>query len=104
MKKRLQLFLSDEAWTAVENLTTEANTNFDVGNISYSDAINEMITSARVDVKALQLKHTDIRRSLRVMASKENIDIDSIIKSLTELKSKSSKRLPKNLSLEGATE
>ncbi len=88
MKKRLQIALSDEAWSAVQALTTEANENFDVGSITYSDAINEMVLSSRVDIKALQLKHTNFRRSLRVMAAKDGVDIDAVIKSLMELKAK----------------
>lgn len=92
MKKRLQLILTDESWAAVEALTNEASENFDVGTITYSDVVNEMILSSRVDVKALQLKHTDIRRSLRSMASKEAVDIDSVIKSLMELKTKSGRK------------
>jgi hypothetical protein len=99
MKKRLQIVMSDEAWNAVESLTAEANQNFDVGSISYSDVISEMILTARVDVKALQLKHTDLRRSLRAMASKDALDIDSVIKNLMELKAKSGKRSPKNASV-----
>lgn len=92
MKRKLQVLLTDEAWGVVETITEEANENFDVGSINYSDILNEMIMTSKVDIKSLQLKHTDLRRSLRVMASKENVDIDSIIKSLTELKAKSVKR------------
>lgn len=95
MKKRLQIILSDEAWQAVESLATEANQNFDNGNINYSDAINEMIISAKVDIRALQLKHTNLRKSLRSLALKGDIDIDSAIKTLLEIKSKSPKRTPK---------
>jgi hypothetical protein len=89
MKKRLQVVFTEEAWAAVEALTNDANQNFDVGTISFSDAINEMVLSSRVDIKTLQNKHTDIRRTLRVMASQENVDIDSVIKNLKELKSNS---------------
>jgi hypothetical protein len=92
MKKRLQVVFSEEAWAAVEALTNQANENFDAGSINYSDVINEMILSAKVDIKALQLKHTDLRRSLRSMASKEELDLDAVIKSLLELKSKTGKR------------
>ena len=92
MSKRLQIILTDEAWNAVDALTNDASQNFEAGSINYSDAINEMILTARVDVKALQLKHTDVRRSLRAMASKETVDIDAVIKSLMELKSRSTKR------------
>ena len=91
-KKRLQVILNDEAWAVVETITNEANNNFETGTINYSDVINEMILSSKVDLKALQLKHTDLRRSLRVMASKDEIDLDSIIKALTELRSKSNGR------------
>ena len=98
MKKRLQIILSDDAWNSVEILTNEANENFDVGNINFSDVINEMILSAKVDVKVLQLKHTDLRRSLRVMASKDNVDLDAVIKSLMDLKAKTNvRKAPKHL-------
>ena len=91
-KKRLQVILSEDAWLAVEALTSEANAGFEVGTINYSDAINEMIITSKVDVKILQTKHTDIRRSLRAMASKENVDLDNVIKTLMELKSRSGVR------------
>ncbi len=92
MKKRLQIIMTEDAWQMVETLTNEANQSFEAGSINYSDAINEMILTSRVDVKFLQLKHTDLRRSLRAMAAKEDVDIDSVIKSLTELKAKTPKR------------
>lgn len=91
MKKRLQVIFTDEAWTAIEALTNEANAGFDGGSINYSDAINEMILMSKVDVKLLQLKHTDLKRSLKALATKDNIDIDSVIKCLMEIKSKSQK-------------
>jgi len=91
MKKRLQVIFSDEAWEAIEKLTDEANAGFDGGHINYSDAINEMILTSKVDLKLLQLKHTDLKRSLKSLAGKEDIDIDAVIKALTELKSKSQK-------------
>jgi hypothetical protein len=95
MKKRLQIVMTEETWNAVEIVTNEANENFDVGSISYSDVINEMILSSKVEIKTLQLKHTDLRRSLRAMASKEEVDIDSIIKTLTDMKAKTGKRSSK---------
>ena len=88
MKKRLQIVLNEEAWSSIETLTNEANAGFDNGSINYSDAINEMVLTSKVDIKALQLKHTDWRRSLKSFASNENADIDSVIKCLAELKSK----------------
>lgn len=87
-KKRLQVILSDEAWAAVEQLTNQANENFEAGTINYSDAINEMIVCSKVDIKGLQQKHTNIRRSLKVLASRSDIDLDAAIKALTELKAR----------------
>jgi hypothetical protein len=94
--KRLQVVLSAEAWQAVEALCGEANQGFDGGNISSSDAINEMILCARVDVKGLQLKHTDLRRALRAMAGKKELDLDSVIRALTDLKGKVVKKRGQN--------
>ena len=87
-KKRLQVILTDEAWIAVESLTNQASENFETGSINYSDVINEMILVAKVDIKALQQKHTNLRRSLKVLASKSDIDLDSAIKSLMEMKAR----------------
>ena len=91
-KKRLQVILTDEAWAAVESLAQEASDKFETGSINYSDAINEMILCARVDVKALQLKHTDLRRSLKVLALRDDLDLESAIKSLMELKARGAGR------------
>lgn len=93
MKKRIQVVLSDEAWELVESITSEANNNFEVGSISYSDVINEMILSAKVDIRSLQLKHTDLRRSLRSLASKDNIDIEQVLKALHDLKGRNGKKV-----------
>jgi len=64
--------MTPDSWKAVEELCAEANLGFEGGNINYSDAINEMVLSSKVDVKALQLKHTDLRRALRAMAGKKS--------------------------------
>jgi len=90
--KRLQVVMSPDAWKAVEELCAEANLGFDGGTINYSDTINEMVLCAKVDVKALQLKHTDLRRALRAMAGKEDLDLESVLKSLGELQAKAGKK------------
>ena len=87
-KKRLQVILNEEAWKTVEAITIEATEKFEVGSINYSDVINEMILTAKVDIKTLQLKHTDLRRSLKLLATKNDIDLESAIKSLLELKAR----------------
>lgn len=92
MSKRLQVVLSDEAWQAVESLCSDANQNFELGHITYSDTINEMILCSKPEVKTLQLKHTNIRRSLIVLSGQKDIDLDTAIKTLMELRAKTSKR------------
>jgi hypothetical protein len=105
MTKRLQIILNEDAWNAVDALMKEVNEDFNVGNVTYSDVINEMVINSKVDVKALQIKHTDLRRSLRVMASKEELDLDGVIKSLMELKARGGRRVAKAmLAIEEVTE
>ena len=87
----------------VDAVTKEANSGFEAGTINCSDTINEMILTSKVDIKLLQSKHTNIRRSLRLMAAKENVDIDDVIKSLLELKAKSGKK-PKAYAKEATLE
>ena len=89
-KKRLQVILTDEAWSSVEALMNEANANFEAGSVNYSDAINEMVLCSKVDIKVLQLKHTDLRRSLKLLASRDDLDLESAIRSLMELKARTS--------------
>lgn len=93
MNKRLQISLTEEAWKLVEQMTNEAAINFEVGSINYSDVINEMILTSKVDIKTLQTKHTNLRRSLRIMATQKDIDIDAVIKTLNDLKGKCKKDL-----------
>ena len=88
MNKRLQIGLSDEAWQMVESLCNEANEGFEVGNITYSDVINEMILCAKPDLKLLQSKHTSVRKSLLLLSSQKGLDLDAAIKALTELRAK----------------
>lgn len=92
-KKRLQVIFSDETWSMITALTNEVNRDFNVGTITYSDVVNEMILSSKVDLKTLQAKHTDIKRSLRHIASQGDVDLDGAIKALMDLKAKLNKRV-----------
>lgn len=92
MKKKIQIVLSDDAWSALDNLTKEANDGFVNGTINYSDVANELIATGKIDIRGLQAKHTNIRKSLRLMASQKEIDIESAIKALMDLKSKGVKK------------
>lgn len=94
--KKLQVVFSVDAWAVVENIYTKATEGFETGSISYSDVMNEMVLTSNVDIKTLQSKHIDIRRSLRAFASQKEIDLDSLIRSLSELKGKSNKRKSQN--------
>lgn len=95
MSKRLQIILDDEAWKLVEATTEEVNRDFNTGNVTYSHVVNEMILASKIDLKALQLKHVDLRRVLRIMADREDLDIEMVAKSVMELKSRNVKRSPK---------
>ncbi len=101
MSKRLQVVLTEEAWKQIESITSEANHNFEMGSINCSDVINEMVLNSRVDIKTLQMKHADIRRSLLVLAAKDDIDLDTVIKTLSELKAKGGKKKQFNLEDQG---
>ncbi|MBX9767282.1 MAG: hypothetical protein K2X47_08435 [Bdellovibrionales bacterium] len=92
MSRKIQINLTEEAWKLVEESSNEASENFDIGTITYSDVINEMILTSKIDIKILQGKHTDIRRSLRKLASMESIDVEAAIKCLNDLKSKVPKK------------
>ena len=81
MKKKLQIVMSDDSWMTLENLTKEANDGFVNGSITFSDVVNEILITAKLDIKGLQAKHTNIRKSLRLMAAQKEIDIE---KSVTE--------------------
>ncbi len=102
MKRKLQVALSDESWAMLETMTKEANDGFRNGSITYSDVVNDILSTAKIDVRSLQAKHTNIRKSLRLMASQKEIDIDSAIKALMDLKTKGSKRQGKyQITMEG---
>ena len=100
MKKRLQIILTQEAWDKIEKNTEKVNAGFSSGSISYSDVICELVMNGALDIKAVQLKHADWRRSLRAVASNKEMDIDAAIKSLMELKNSNKTRNRKSLEME----
>ncbi|RYZ77075.1 MAG: hypothetical protein EOP05_03045 [Proteobacteria bacterium] len=92
MKRKIQIVLSEDAWELLESTTKESNTGFKNGSITYSDVVNEFLVGGKIDIRMLQAKHTNLRKSLRLMASQKEIDIDAAIRSLQELKAKTAKR------------
>lgn len=95
MKRKIQVVLSEDAWELLESTTKESNSGFKNGSITYSDVVSEFLVSGKIDIRLLQAKHTNLRKSLRLMASQKEIDIDAAIKSLQELKAKTVKKSPK---------
>ena len=102
--KRLQIYLTDEALQLVEDQLKLANENFKSGSINYSDLITEMVLSSKVDIKALQLKKTDLRRSLRVLALQPDLDVDTVIKHLSELRQRALKKVARSTAQQEAFE
>lgn len=102
--KRLQVVLTDEAWTEIERVYSDATTDFKTGSINYSDVINEMILNSKVDLRELRLKHTDIRKSLLNLAKSENIDIESALKVLNEIRTKSARKSKSTSQIEEISE
>lgn len=92
MKRKIQIVLSEDAWELLESTTKESNSGFKNGSITYSDVVNEFLVGGKIDIRMLQAKHTNLRKSLRLMASQKEIDIDAAIRSLQELKAKTVKR------------
>ncbi len=92
MAKRIQIYLTDEAQTLVDKSLVEANENFETGTITISDLISEMVVTSKVDIKSLQLKRTNLRRSLQLLSKTRGIDLDSAIKTLIELRNKTNKK------------
>ncbi len=101
MGRKIQIVLCDEAWNVLENVTDESNNSFKNGSITYSDVVSEYLQSGKIDIRLLQAKHTNIRKSLRLMASQKEIDLDSAIKSLMDLKSRAAKRPSRTAASEG---
>lgn len=92
MSRKLQVVFDEEAWRTLERALKDANDNFKHGSINYSDVVNEAILVAKIDFRLLQAKHTNIRKSLRILASDKEIDLDSAIEALMDLKAKGAKR------------
>lgn len=103
MKRKLQVILTEDSWSMLDTLVKEANQDFQSGSITMSDVVNEVLLTAKIDVRTLQIKHTNVRRSLRNLANNKDMDIDLAIKSLMEIKAAGQKRSNKSqLAMKGA--
>lgn len=102
MNKRIQIILSDDAKVALDKLYNEAKSGFKVGTIKISDLVSEIILNTKIDVNDVRAKYTDLRKSLKELASAENVDLDLAIKTLSELKGKYQKKVTKaKITIEG---
>lgn len=102
--RKIQVNLNEESWALLDGITKEANEDFQLGTITYSDVVIEAILQSRIDVRALQAKHVNLRKSLRLLATKKDIDIDTVIRQMTELKQRGGKKSAKQLSTTDGTE
>lgn len=96
MGKQVSLILSEDAWDIVKEKLAEVNRDFDGGRLKPCDVVNEMILTSKIDVKALQGKHINLKKLLRSLANKKDIEIDMVLKLVGEAKGKISKRKPGN--------
>lgn len=99
MLRKLQIMVTEENWITIETTLKEANENFKGGKINFSDIVNELILNAEIDIKTLQAKNVNVRKSLRSLASQKEIDLDLAIKTLTDLKNKGGRRVLKHTSV-----
>lgn len=92
MKRKLQVVLNEEAWNLLDEMTKQANDNFKNGHVTSADIINEIVCNAKIDIRLLQAKCTNLRKSLRILASQKELDIDAAIKNLMEIKARTTKK------------
>lgn len=96
MNKRIQVIISDQALAKLEKVFHDATHDFQVGTISLADLISEMILVSDVDIKELRAKHTNLKKSLLMLAKDKDLDIETALKTLQELKNKNTKKQSKN--------
>lgn len=97
MSKKIQVTLSDEAWTLLDGLLKQLKDEHKSISINCSELVSEIILSTKIDLKNLQTKYTNLRKSLRELSAMKEIDLDSMIKSLVELKNKTNKKNAKSV-------
>lgn len=95
MSKRIQVVLPQQALDELERIYKEASAGFNVGTISLSDIVTEMILTSNIEIKNLRIKHTNVQRYLKNLAKDKNVDLDMALKTLLELKNQLAKKLPK---------
>ncbi len=95
MSKRIQVVLTEKALQELEKIYNQASADFTVGTITLSDVVTEMVLTSNIDIKELRLKHTNVSKYLKNLASDKNVDVEMAVKNLLELKSQLAKKSPK---------
>lgn len=98
MNKRIQVILPQQALDVLDSLHKEATAGFNVGTISLSDVVTEIILTSEIDVEDLRIKRTNVQRYLKNMAKDKNVDLDLALKTLQDLKNqiaKKQRKMPK---------
>lgn len=92
MNKRIQVILSEQALVKLEKTHEEAKKGFQTGTISLADVLNEMILESNLDLKELRTKHTNLKKSLLKLAKEKDLDVETALKVIQDLKSKLTKK------------
>ncbi len=92
MSKSLNISLSEEALSLVKEKMAEVNRDFDGGRVKICDVVNEMILTSKVDVKVLQGKHMNLKRLLRSLSTRNDLDVDAIIRMVSDAKGKGARK------------
>ncbi len=97
MSKRLQIILSPHAYECLEKNHKEATQGFSQVKLNFSDVIEAMILTSKLNLTDLRLKHTDLRRTLLDLAKRKDISVEDIVIQMAELKSVLGKKETKKL-------
>lgn len=104
MSKRIQVVLTEKALDELERIYNQASADFNVGTITLSDVVTEMVLTSNIDIKELRLKHTNVSKYLKNLASDKNVDVEMAVKNLLELKKQLAKKTPKTHKMNDGTE
>ena len=97
MSKRLQIILSKTAYEYLEKNHNQATEGFHQVKLSFSDVIEAMVLNSKLNLTDLRLKHTDLRRTLLVLAKRKDVSVEDIVNQMVELKSVLGKKETKKL-------
>ncbi len=92
MSKRLQIYISDSAYSLVQETLKEATNGHSNIKINLSDVIEAMIKCSKVNIQELRTKHTDVRKILKELVKRKNLTAEDILNNVSELINASQKK------------